>query len=165
MCIPGEAHPHSRWGCAFPVRTNHNGMSILTRNDNVPHQECMSSAGMEMGLTRNGGYTSPGMHILIGNGIVPHREFTSSPGIGICLTGNAHPHRKWGCASPVMLILTGNVYPHRHVHSLCRVKTMFTENLENEKTMHTTQTSSLIFMTVQTQQIHILSSFSLASIF
>ena len=73
-----------------------------------PHRECTSSPGMRMCLTgnailtRNGvcltrnahprrewEYVSPGMHILTGNGDVPHRERTSSPGMHI-LTGNAH---------------------------------------------------------------------------
>ena len=54
------------------------------------------------------------MHILIGNGNVPHRECTSSLGMGMCLTGNAYPHWKWECASPGLHILTGNGnVPHR----------------------------------------------------
>ena len=51
ICIPGDAHPHSRWGCAFPVRINHNGINILTGNEDVTHRECTSSPGMGMCLT------------------------------------------------------------------------------------------------------------------
>ena len=81
MCIPGEAHLHSRWGHALPVRhipiygeDVHSlwGTSpflvrhILTGNGNVSHRECTSS---------------PGMHILTRNGNVPHRECTYDFGV------------------------------------------------------------------------------------
>ena len=58
----------------------------------------------------------PGMHILTGNGDVPHWECTSSPGMGICLTGNGNvPHQEWRCASPGMrMCLTRNGdMPHK----------------------------------------------------
>ena len=111
-------------------------MNILTGNayltgdgdGDVPHQE--------------GGYASPGMHILIGNGMcltgnahphrewdVPHREWgCASPGMGMCLTGNGDvPHREWGCASPGMgMCLTGNAHPHCEYISLLGMYIVYT---------------------------------------
>ena len=113
ISIPGEAHPHSRWGFSFPLRmfivihphwewgcaSPWMGM-CLTGNEDVPHQECISSLGMEMCLTGNAHphwewrCVSPGMAMcLTGNGDVPHREWTSSPGMEMCLIGNGDvPH-------------------------------------------------------------------------
>ena len=62
------------------------------------------------------GCASPGMHIIIGNGMcltgngdVPHREWgCASSGIGMRLNGNAYPHREQECDSLGMHILTGN---------------------------------------------------------
>ena len=65
MCIPNEAHLHSRWACAFSVRINHNGMHIFTGNGDVTHREYTFSSEMGMYLTGNA-------H--------PHRKCISSPG-------------------------------------------------------------------------------------
>ena len=95
-CIPGEAHPHSRWGWITMKWTSSLGIGMCLIG-NAHHN-------------RKWGCASPGMHILTGNGDVPHRECTSSPGMGICLTGNGNvPHQEWGCASPGMrMCLTRN---------------------------------------------------------
>ena len=130
ICIPGKAHPHSRWWCAFPVRH----IPILGEDVHsiVIHlyREYTSSSGMGMCLTGNA-YShrewecaSPGVHILTGNGNVPHRECTSTPGMGMCLTGsgNAYPHclpHRECTSSPGKNILTVNA------HSLYRVFTLF----------------------------------------
>ena len=103
--IPGEDElniltgngdvPHRDTGCAST------GIHIFTENGDVPHQECRSSPGMGMCLTRNAhphgnahshlewGCASLGMHNLIGNEDVLYRECTSSPGMDI-LTRIAH---------------------------------------------------------------------------
>ena len=74
MCIPGEAHPHSRWGwitmewASSPGCISSPGMGMcLTGNGNVPHREWGCAC-----LTRNG---------------YPHRECTSSPRMHIAYTG------------------------------------------------------------------------------
>ena len=69
MCILGK-NVHSRWGTIqFPVRMNHNGITDPYREggcactgNGYPHPEW--------------GCASPGMHILLGNGDVPHWECT-----------------------------------------------------------------------------------------
>ena len=67
ICIPGEAHHHSKWGwITMEWTSSSTGIHILTGNGDVPHQEW--------------GCTSPGTHIL--------------PGMGMCLTGNAHSSYK-----------------------------------------------------------------------
>ena len=69
------------------------------------------------------------MHILTGNGDVPHWEWgCASLGMGMCLTGNGdvphwewdvphrecYPHREWGFASLGMgMCLIGNAHPHQ----------------------------------------------------
>ena len=71
------------------------------------------------------------MHILMGNGNVPHREFTSSLRMGMCLTGNSSlgigmcplgihilnengdvPHREFTSSLGMWMCLTGNSHPH-----------------------------------------------------
>ena len=63
---------------------------------------------------------SPGIHILTGNGDMPHQECTFSPGMGMWLTGNGMCLTRNGavtgrkCTSaPRMHILAGNAYHHR----------------------------------------------------
>ena len=75
MHIPGEAHLHSRWGTSlFLVR-----MCIPGKSHRHSRWGCLFHCDS----------SSLGMHILTGNGDVPHWECTSSPGMHI-LTGNAH---------------------------------------------------------------------------
>ena len=68
MCFTGNAHTHREWEYASP------GMHILTRNGDVPHEECTSSPRM--------GIASPGMYVFTGN-VRLHRECASSPGMHI----------------------------------------------------------------------------------
>ena len=141
MCIPGEAHPHSQWGCAilvshipilgddmhsrwgispFPVRMCIPGEAHLPSQwgyaFRVRHTSLflvrMYIPGVAHPHSQWGWTSSLGMHILTRNGDVPHWECISSPGMGMCLTRNAHPHREC-VSSPGMRILTGNAYPHR----------------------------------------------------
>ena len=66
MHILGE-DVHSRWGTfQFPVRMNHNGINILTGKGG-----CACTGNAHPHSER--GCASPGMHILLGNGDVPHR--------------------------------------------------------------------------------------------
>ena len=136
--IPGEdvrsifIHPHQECttspeiGCASPE------IHIPHGNEDVPHQECISSLGMEMCFTGNGdvphcecisspgmyilkgwGCASLGIHILTGNGDVPHQECTSSPGLGMCLTVNAYPHQECTSSTGIWMCFTVNAHPHR----------------------------------------------------
>ena len=59
---------------------------------------------------------SLGMHILIGNGDVPHWKCASSSGMGMCLTGNTYPHREYISSPGMAMCLTGDV-PHRECTS------------------------------------------------
>ena len=93
ICIPGESHPHSRWGCLFHCDS--------------------SSPGIWM-------CASPGMRILIGNGDVTDREWTSSPEIGMCLAGNAH--------SLYRVILTWQVIHLQFTENRPRTFCKFNEN-------------------------------------
>ena len=84
ICIPGEAHPNSQWGCAFPVR-------------------CIPIPGEDM-HSRWGTSQFPVRHIPIPGEAHPHSRWGTShsrwgcfflcdlswPGMGMCLTGNAH---------------------------------------------------------------------------
>ena len=145
ICLTGNAHPH--WDCRCPSLECTSslgcgytslGMHVLTKIVDIPHQECTSSSGLQICLTRNAyphwdcrcpllgmglwiyltgnahplldcGYTSPGKHILTGIADMPHWKCTSSPGLQMCLTRNAHPHRDCGYASLGMgMWLTGN---------------------------------------------------------
>ena len=105
----GEAHPYSRWWCAFPVsriaipvRMLIPFLFIFTGNEDVPHREWE--------------YDSPVLHIVTGNGDMPtgiahpQQEWRCvSPGIATWLTGNTDvTHREYGCDSPVMHTLRGN---------------------------------------------------------
>ena len=71
----GEAHLHSYWECALPVRY----MSILRGQIPIPSENDHSQWG-----------TSPSLvsHIAIPGRDVCHRECTSLPGIGMCLNKN-----------------------------------------------------------------------------
>ena len=53
ICIPGEAHPHSRWGWITVEETYSLGMHNLTGNGDVPHREWECA--------------SPGMNVLTWN--------------------------------------------------------------------------------------------------
>ena len=84
MCIFGEAHPHSRWGCALPVRhipilgeEMHSRWSISS----FPVRMCIPIPSEDVHSIvihphQEWGCASLGMHILTGNGDVPHRERT-----------------------------------------------------------------------------------------
>ena len=77
ICVPGEAHPHSR---CIPGEDE-------WQWSKHPYRE------WAMSLTENAqphwewGCASHGTHIVTGNGEVPHRKCTSSLGMHI-LTGN-----------------------------------------------------------------------------
>ena len=96
---PCMNYVHSRWGYAFSVRMcipgethSHSRWGYLFHDDS----------------------SWPGMHILTGNGDVPHRECTSSPEMGMFLTANVHPLRQCGYDSPGVHILKENGdAPHR----------------------------------------------------
>ena len=78
MCIPGEAHPHSRWGYAF----------LMT------HNPILSEA-------------SPRMHIFTGNGNVTDGEWECESLRLHILTENARPYWKWGYDTLIMHIHVG----------------------------------------------------------
>ena len=75
--IPGEAHRHSWWGTS----------PFLMRHIAIPDEDVLSRWGTSPFLVRyilivihphrEWGCALPGMHILTGNGDVPHRECTS----------------------------------------------------------------------------------------
>ena len=106
MCVPGEAHPLSRWGCSFHCDSSSPEWGCASSG-------CTSSLGMGMCLIGNAyppriwGCASPGIHILTGNDDVPHQECTSSPVMGMFLTGNAHPHRECISSPGMHIVYTG----------------------------------------------------------
>ena len=74
MCILGESHPHSRWGCAFLVRhiptpgeaSPHSrwGCAFLFSHIAIPGEDVYS---IMIFPHWEWGWVSPGMHILTGN--------------------------------------------------------------------------------------------------
>ena len=122
MCIPSEAHPHSRWGTSpFSVRhipipgeahlhsRSHSQWGCLFHCDSLFHSDS-SPLGMHI-LTGNGDVAhsewrcaSPGMDILTGNGDVPHQECT---GMGMWLIKNAHPHLEYISSPGMHIVYTG----------------------------------------------------------